>query len=79
MQPPFISDAATHFNAHSINCLTHAPINTNTPTHAPINTNINTPPQVPINMIINSDGGSVAAGLAIHDTMRALQSPVRDT
>ncbi len=79
MQQLFISDVPAHFNAHSINCLTHAPINTNTPTHAPINTPAPTPTQAPINMIINSDGGSVAAGLAIHDTMRALQSPVRDT
>jgi len=57
----------------------HTHPSTPTPQPAPINTNTNTPTQAPINMIINSDGGSVAAGLAIHDTMRALQSPVRDT
>jgi ATP-dependent Clp protease protease subunit len=33
-------------------------------------------PQKPINLYINSPGGSVTAGLAIYDTMQYIQSPV---
>lgn len=33
-------------------------------------------PGTPITMLINSGGGKVASGLAIHDTMQALRSPV---
>lgn len=33
-------------------------------------------PQRPINLYINSPGGSVTSGLAIYDTMRFIQAPV---
>ncbi|KAF2766952.1 hypothetical protein EJ03DRAFT_250088, partial [Teratosphaeria nubilosa] len=33
-------------------------------------------PQKPINLYINSPGGSVTAGLAIYDTMQYIQAPV---
>jgi ATP-dependent Clp protease protease subunit len=33
-------------------------------------------PQTPIHMHINSSGGNVQAGLAIHDTMQSISSPV---
>jgi ATP-dependent Clp protease protease subunit len=33
-------------------------------------------PQRPINLYINSPGGSVTSGLAIYDTMRFIQTPV---
>ncbi len=36
-------------------------------------------PGTPIRVNINSSGGKVAAGLAIHDVMRSLSSPVRTT
>ena len=32
--------------------------------------------KTPINMYINSPGGSVTAGMAIHDTMRHISAPV---
>ena len=34
-------------------------------------------PTAPISMYLNSPGGAVTAGLAIYDTMRYVQSPVR--
>lgn len=36
-------------------------------------------PEKPINMYINSPGGSVSAGLAIYDTMNYIRSPVSTT
>ena len=33
-------------------------------------------PEKPINLYINSPGGSVTAGLAIYDTMQYIQAPV---
>ena len=35
--------------------------------------------KTPINMYINSPGGSVTAGMAIHDTMRHISAPVSTT
>lgn len=36
-------------------------------------------PKTEINMYINSPGGSVTAGMAIHDTMRHIRAPVSTT
>lgn len=35
--------------------------------------------KTPINMYVNSPGGSVTAGMAIHDTMRHISAPVSTT